>query len=192
MIENLLEVGRHFQKTSYEKEVEGEKQASIKPWKLQNQIFGFENTHCAIEWINGTGSSTRWAPRNRGKIMQVNLYDSALNIFTYSLSPQSLGYIRGGGCERILPWVRSFGYFRGVVLQSEPQVSTSPPSVDILFLVPGWRRLPLESWRTCSAMRRCSWESWRRPGTSRSCWGCWRSRTPPPYPSYSGETNLCS
>ena len=34
VIENLLEVGRHFQKTSYEKEVEGEKQASIKLWKL--------------------------------------------------------------------------------------------------------------------------------------------------------------
>ena len=69
--------------------------------------------------------------------MQVNLYDSALNIFTYSLSPQSLGYIRGGGCERVLSRVRSFGYFCGVVLQSQPQVSTSPPSVDILFLVPG-------------------------------------------------------
>ena len=105
-------------------------------------------------------------------------------------APQSLGYIRGGGCERVLPWVRSFRYFCGVVLQSQPQVSTSPPSVDILFLVPGWRRLPLESWPTCSAMRGCSWESWRRPGTSRSSWGCWRSRTPPPYPSFSGETNL--
>ena len=48
MIENLLEVGRHFQKTSYEKEVEGEKQASIKLLKALKSDFLVLRIHSVV------------------------------------------------------------------------------------------------------------------------------------------------
>ena len=111
VIESLLAVGRHFQKTSYDKEVDGEKQVIQYP--LQIEESSFTNAMQVVQLDEHPGIEEKLC-----RCVELKKRKKKLAI----LSPQPLGHFSGGRCQRLLPRVWSLGHICRAIQQSQPQV----------------------------------------------------------------------